>query len=97
MVDSVQIEINGKKFFLKGKHEKGYIKRIEDNINTRIQEVEKSGGPTDSSNLMVLVALNLADDCLKKEDEINNLLKNVEDNSTHLINFIDSHLEKKVF
>ncbi len=90
MGDSVQIEVKGKKFFLKGNHDKGYINRVEKYINERIEEVEKAGGPVDSSNLMVLVALNLVADCLKKEDEIENLLKTVENNSTRLINIIDT-------
>lgn len=90
MGDSVQIEVRGKKFFLKGTHDKHYIERVEKHINERIAEVEKAGGPADSASLMVLVALNLVDDCLKKEDELNSLLKNVEENSTRLINLIDS-------
>ena len=92
MSDSVQIEVSGKKFYLKGSHDKGYIKRVEKYINDRIKEVEEAGAPADSSNLMVLVALNIVDDCLKKEDEIESLLKNVEENSLRLINIIDSHI-----
>jgi hypothetical protein len=41
---------------------------------------------------MVLVALNLADDCLKKDDEIKRLVVSVEADSERLIKLIDSRL-----
>jgi cell division protein ZapA len=92
MGDSVQIEVMGKKFVLKGTHDKEYIKRVEKYINEKIEEVKGSGGSITTHNLMVLVALNLVDDYLKKEDEINRLIKTTEDNSTRLIDLIDSHI-----
>jgi len=92
MGNSVQIEVMGQKFILKGTHDKEYIKRVEKYINEKIEEVKGSGGSITTYNLMVLVALNLVDDCLKKEDEINRLIKTTEDNSTRLINLIDSHI-----
>ena len=73
MTPAVEIEVKGKKFFLKGDHDREYIDRVEKYINERIKEVERAGGPADSSSLMVLVALNLVDDCLKREDEIKKL------------------------
>ena len=92
MDDAVQISVKGKKYLLNGTYSGEYLKRVEKYINLRIEDVERAGGPLDSSSLMVLVALNLADDCLKKEDEISSLLKNVEDKTMRLINVIDSHI-----
>ncbi len=92
MTDNVQIEVMGQKFTLKGDHDKEYIRRVEKYINGKIEEVKGSGGSITTYNLMVLVALNLVDDCLKKEDEINKLMKTTEDNSMSLINLIDSHI-----
>ena len=92
MADTVQIEVMGQKFTLKGNHDKEYIKRVEKYINEKIEEIKESGSSITTYNLMVLVALNLADDCLKKEDEINRLAKTTEDSSMRLINLIDSHI-----
>ena len=92
MGDSVNIEVMGRKFVLKGSHDKEYIKQVEKYINERIEEVKGSGGSITTYDLMVLVALNLVDDCLKREDEINRLLKTTEENSTRLINLINSHI-----
>jgi len=91
MGDSVSITVMGQKFLLKGNYEKEYIEKVERYINEKIDDVRKEGGSPDSYNLMILVALNLVDDCLKKEDEIKNILKLVDDNSKRLINLIDSH------
>ena len=92
MADTVQIEVMGQKFTLKGNHDKKYIERVEKYINEKIEEIKESGSSITTYNLMVLVALNLADDCLKMEDEINRLTKTTEDNSMRLINLIDSHI-----
>jgi len=41
---------------------------------------------------MVLVALNLADDCIKKDEKIKKLIESVEVDSQRLIKLIDSRL-----
>jgi cell division protein ZapA (FtsZ GTPase activity inhibitor) len=92
MSESYPITIMGQKFLLKGSYDNSYIERVETYINEKIDEAKKIGGSPDSYNLMILVALNLVDECLKKQEEINKLMKNVEVNSTRLINLIDSHL-----
>ena len=91
MGESIPITVMGQKFLLKGVYEKGHIERVEKYINDKIEEIRREGGSPDSYNLMILVALNLVDDCLKKDDEMNKLLKTVEGNADRLINFIDSH------
>ena len=90
MGDTVQIEILGQKFQLKGTHDEEYIKRIENILQEKIDEVKASGGSINTYNLMILVALNLVEDCLKNEDRLNELIHNVEIKSKKLINFIDS-------
>jgi len=93
MGESTQIEIMGQKFFLKGSHDKEYISRVEKYINNKIEEVEhQSSGSITTYNLMILVALNLADDCIKKEDQINGLTESVENKSASLAALIDSHI-----
>jgi len=93
MGGSVPIEIMGQKFFLKDTHGKEYIDRVEKYINEKIDEVK---GPGESSittyNLMVLVALNLVDDCFNKENEIKHLQETIEERSNNLIEFIDANM-----
>ena len=92
MGDSVQIEVMGQKYNLKGSYDREYIQRVENYVNKKIDEVKKSGGSISTHNMMVLVALNLVDECLKKDEELHRLTDMIEHNSHQLINLIDSHV-----
>ena len=92
MAETYPITVMGQKFLLKGTFEKEYIERVEEYINKKIDEVKKEGGSPDSYNLMILVALNLVDDCIKKELEIQKIKESFENNASTLIKFIDSRL-----
>jgi cell division protein ZapA (FtsZ GTPase activity inhibitor) len=92
MGDSFQITIMGQTYLLKGSHDKDYVARVENFLNEQIGKARASGAIADSYNLMVLVALNLADDCMKKDDEIKKLMGSIESDTQRLINLIDSRL-----
>ena len=92
MGDSFQITIMGQTYLLKGSHDKDYVARVEQFLNEQIGKARSSGAIADSFNLMVLVALNLADDCMKKDDEIKKLIGAIESDTQRLINLIDSRL-----
>ena len=92
MGDSFQITIMGQTYLLKGSHDKEYVARVENFLNEQIAKARGSGATVDSYNLMVLVALNLADDCMKKDAEIKKLIGSIESDTQRLINLIDSRL-----
>lgn len=93
MGESVSIEIMGQKYFLKNTHDREYIDRVEKYINQKIDEVKGLGNASITTyNMMVLVALNLVDDCFNKEKEIRELNKTIEEKSNNLIEFIDSNM-----
>ena len=92
MGDSFQITIMGQTYLLKGTHDKEYVARVENFLNEQIEQVRSSGATADTFNLMVLVALNLADDCIKKDEKIKKLVESVEVDSQRLIKLIDSRL-----
>ena len=92
MGDSFQITIMGQTYLLKGTHDKEYVGRVESFLNEQIEQVRSSGATADTFNLMVLVALNLADDCIKKDEKIKKLVESVEADSGRLIKLIDSRL-----
>lgn len=92
MGDSFQITIMGQTYLLKGSYDKEYVARVETFLNEQIEKARAAGATLDSYNLMVLVALNLADDCMKKNDELKKLVAAVESDSQRLINLIDSRL-----
>ena len=92
MGDSFQITIMGQTYLLKGTHDKEYVARVENFLNEQIEQVRSSGATADTFNLMVLIALNLADDCIKKDEKIKKLVESVEVDSQRLIKLIDSRL-----
>jgi len=92
MGDSFQITIMGQTYLLKGTHDKEYVGRVENFLNEQIEQVRSTGATADTFNLMVLVALNLADDCIKKDEKIKKLIESVEVDSQRLIKLIDSRL-----
>lgn len=92
MTETFPITVMGQKFLLKGAYEKEYIQRVETYINQKIDEVKKEGGTPDSYSLMILVALNLVDDCLQREQQMKKLLEDVEQHTSRLIKLIDSRL-----
>ena len=90
MGDSFKINIMGQNYFIKGSHGQEYVNRLESIINEKIEEVKAAGAPVDTANLMVLIAINLVDDYLQKEDDLALLQEKIENNSERLINLIDS-------
>ena len=93
MGEPVSIEIMGQKFFIKDTHDREYIDRVEKYINEKIDEVRGSGNASMSTyNMMVLVALNLVDDCFNKERELKQLQEKIEKRSKNLIEFIDAKM-----
>ena len=93
MGESVSIEIMGQKFFIKDTHDREYIDRVEKYINGKIDEVKGSGNASITTyNMMVLVALNLVDDCFNKEIELKQLHERIEERSNNLIEFIDAKM-----
>jgi cell division protein ZapA (FtsZ GTPase activity inhibitor) len=92
MEQSAQITVLGRTFSLKGGFDAAYITRVEGYLQAKIDEVRAVGGTVDSYDLMILVALNLVDDCLKRHDEMESMAEGVNKNVEELINLIDSRM-----
>jgi cell division protein ZapA len=90
MQEPVQIEVLGQKFTLKGNYDNEYVDRVEKYINDKIQEVQKQTAAINTHNLLILVALNLADECFKKEEELAEVRKKIEGTAERLIDIIDT-------
>jgi len=95
MQEPVQIEVLGQKFTLKGNYDTEYVERVEKYINDKIQEVQTQTVAISTHNLLILVALNLADECFKKEEELAELKKNVEGTAERLIDILDATISNK--
>ncbi len=96
MAESYPIVIMGQTFHLRGDHDPEYIARVEKFLNGKIDAARKATGTVDSSQLMILVALNLVDDYFLKEHELEDLHKNVDNRAEELINLLESQLSVDV-
>lgn len=92
MEEPIQIQVLGQKFTLKGNYDKEYVSKVEKHINDKIQEVQSQSASLSTSNLLILVALNLTAEYLKKEEEIAAVIKMIEGTSDRLINSIEATL-----
>ena len=82
----------GREFVLRGDHDRVYLQRVETYLNSMIEQVGESAGTVDSYKLVVLVALNLADECLRKGDQLDRIEAEIGQESERLVNLIDSCL-----
>jgi len=96
MPESVPIVIMGQTFRLQGNHDPEYVARVERFLNGKIDAARKIGGTVDSSQLMILVALNLVDDYFSKERELKEVYKNIDNRASDLINLLESQLNLDV-
>ena len=96
MSESYPIVIMGQTFNLRGTHDPEYISRVEKFLNDRISAAKKATGTVDSSQLMVLVALNLVDEYFSKERELEDLHKNIDNRADELINLLESQISVDV-
>ena len=96
MPESVPIVIMGQTFRLQGSHDPEYVAQVERFLNGKIDAARKIGGTVDSSQLMILVALNLVDDYFSKAHELEDVYKNIDNRATDLINLLESQLNLDV-
>jgi cell division protein ZapA (FtsZ GTPase activity inhibitor) len=92
MPETVPIVVMGQTFHLRGSHDPAYVARVEQFLNDRIDAVRKIGGAVDSSQVLILVALNLVDEYFSKERELEELHKNIDNRAAELIELLESHL-----
>lgn len=96
MSQSVSIVIMGQTFNLQGSHDPEYVARVEKFLNERINDAKNAGGAVDSSQLMILVALNLVDDYFAKEREIETLHKDIDNRASELIHLLETQMNTDV-
>ena len=96
MSESVSISIMGQTFNLQGSHDPEYVARVEKFLSEKIDAARTAGGAVDSSQLMMLVALNLVDDYFAKEREIETLHKDIDNRASELIHLLETQMSTDV-
>jgi cell division protein ZapA len=61
-MDSVQVEIFGQTYHIKGIADKKYIRELAAFVDERMKDVQKGTGTSDVYRMAILTALNIADE-----------------------------------
>lgn len=61
-MDSIQVEIFGQTYNLKGGAEAEYIRQLAAFVNSRMREIQKGMGTSEGYRIAILAALNIADE-----------------------------------
>src|SRR3989338_8029563 len=95
MKKTFKIEILGREYFLKSDENDEVIEQIKDYINERIKEISDNVSKNISStNVLVLLALNIASDFIKEKNKVELQKKFIVNKSKKAIETIDQILMK---
>lgn len=77
--NKVIVRIGGREYAMKGTESEEYIHKVAIYVDKKMQEISENQPPLSISMLSVLTAINLADEVIKKDDEIHRLKKELEE------------------
>ena len=66
---TTEVEIFGVSYHLRGGHDGGNLSGLAAEVDRRMRELADHSGSTDSGKLAILVALNLADELARREEQ----------------------------
>ena len=89
MKNSVQVEILGKEFTVKSENDESYVKEIADYVNRKMEEVLKDTRTVATVNVVLLAALNIADEYFRIKEQHQELIGDIESKCQELISLIE--------
>ena len=90
--NAVKVKILGRTCTIKTDENEDYVKEIAGYINDKIEEILKTTVNAVSFDILVLAALNIANDYFKVESEKKNFISYIENRTISLIDAIESRL-----
>jgi len=92
---NIDIEVSGHKFTIRSNAEEDYVCKVAEYLNKKIEEVFQTTKTVDTINVVILAAMNIADDFFCIKNEHGELQQCIEDRSGRLISFIDSQVDNE--
>ncbi len=89
MDKGIEINILDQRFTIKGDRDEDYMKRIADYVDKKIRELQKITRMVELQKIVILAALNIADEYFVIKEEKKSLFDCVENRSKELIALID--------
>jgi cell division protein ZapA len=77
-METIQVEIFGQKYSLKGGADADYIRELAGLVDSRMKDVQKGMGTADGYRIAILAALNLADELYRARSQQKTMQKTAE-------------------
>jgi len=90
LAENITINILGKEYSIKSDVEERYANQIAECLNQNIEEVLKTTKTVATLNILILTAMNIANDYFQAKKLNEELIAVVEAKSEDLVNYIDS-------
>ncbi len=87
----VDVKICNAHYTVRTDADEAYIQSIARYVNTRIEEVQNKTKSVSTINVIILAALNIADELFREKEKNRKYVKQIEDRSRHLIDMIEKH------
>ena len=92
----ITVNIYGQDYMLKSDADEEYINKIAKIVEDRMKDIENTGLDPNSQQLkiVVLAAMNIADELLQSEGKKNKLITKIEAKSNSFIEYIDDRINE---
>ena len=87
-MESIQVEIFGQKYSLKGGADAEYVRELARLVDSRMKDVQRGAGTADVYRIAILAALNLADELYRLRSHQDTLQKTTEGALKRLLELI---------
>lgn len=91
LAENIKINILGKEYSIRSDVEDDYVSQIGTYLNHKIEEVLKTTKTVATLNVLILAAMDIANDYFRVKNSQEKLTTMVEEKTARLIDYIDSH------
>ncbi|NIM97298.1 MAG: cell division protein ZapA [candidate division Zixibacteria bacterium] len=92
MVRLVEVTIGNAQYTIKTDADAAYIQSIAKHVNSKIEEIQNKTRSVSTINVVILAALNIADDLFREKGRNRKYVKEIEDRSRQLIDIIEKEV-----
>lgn len=92
MARLVEVTIANSQYTIKTDADEAYIQTIAKYLNSKIEEIQKKTKSVSTLNVIILSALNIADDLFRERNKERKYLKEIEGRSKKLIDIIERQI-----
>ena len=85
----MEVTICNAHYTIKTDADEAYIQSIARYVNSKVEEIQNKTKSVSTINVIILAALNIADDLFREKDRNRKYMKKIEDQSKDLIDMIE--------